>query len=184
MEYTRQSIITLIAIVSVLAVGALLTWYIIATHDSRQPSAADSLFAAASSTSFTDTAGNVVALDAYDRQVRVINSWASWSPFSVQELQDLNTIAAEYAQDEVVVLAVNRDEPAERIEAFLNTLPELAHITFVVDTEDGLYDSFSGYAMPETLIYDARGNLIHHQRGVLTLDELRRYTEEAIAATR
>jgi cytochrome c biogenesis protein CcmG, thiol:disulfide interchange protein DsbE len=183
MEYTRQSLLTLIAIGIVLSIGVLLTWYIVATHDSRQPSAADTLFATASSTSFTDTAGNVVELESFDRQVRIINSWASWSPFSTQELQDLNTIATEYADHNVVVLAINRDEPAERIEAFLQTLPDVSAITFVVDTEDGLYESFSGYAMPETLIYDARGNLVHHKRGVATLEELRSYTEQAIAAS-
>ena len=95
----------------------------------------------------------------------------------------LNTLAGEYKDRGVVVLAINRNEPPERIEAFLNTLPPLPNITFIRDTADLLYAASAGYTMPETLFYSSDGELIFHKHGALTIDELRTRTESALTTS-
>ncbi len=140
----------------------------------------DTLFSGSENGVFVDSAGSPVSFEAYEENVRVINSWATWTPFSVEELQNLNTVAGEYKDRGVVVLAINRDEPPERIEAFLMTLPPLPNITFIRDTEDMLYANSAGYTMPETLFYDNEGNLVTHKRGQLSLDEMRAEIESSL----
>lgn len=183
MQQNHQTSITIALLLSSLVVFVMVTWYILGTRKDTTADAPE-LNNAASSTTFISDNGEVVSLAEFNDTVRVINAWATWSPFSVQELQDLQTLANEYKDQQVRVIAVNRDEPQHRIDAFKQSLPELSQIVFLRDTEDGLYASFSGYAMPETLFYDRRGNLIHHQRGVLTLEEMRTYVEAAIASSK
>ncbi len=131
---------------------------------------------------FVDNQGQPMDFESYKKSIRIINSWATWTPFSKDELQTLNTVAGEFKDRGVVVLAVNRDEPQERIDAFLASLPPLPNITFVRDTADMLYAASAGYTMPETLIYSSEGVLLFHKRGVTSIDELRSEAEKAIAA--
>lgn len=179
--FKNKNVYLIIALLLFLVVVFLITLYVLKRN--QEPAAIDSLFTADAPGTFVDTQGNDIAFEDFDNKVRIINAWATWSPFSTDELQALNAIGEEYKDREVVVLAVNRDEPAERIEAFLNTLPDLPNITFVRDTTDQLYGAFEGYAMPETLFYDADGSLIFHKRGVLTTDEMRTHIESALQSS-
>ncbi len=174
----RKHIYIVCALVIVLALMLAAVLYIRLVKNA-EPSAIDTLLEA-SSVALVDPQGNPVDLATYDETVRIINSWATWSPFSPEELVALNTLAGEYKDRGVVVLAINRNEPKERIEAFLSTLPPLPNITFIRDTADLLYAASAGYTMPETLFYSRDGELIFHKRGALTLDELRMQTESAL----
>ncbi len=175
---TKKNLVLLAFLVFILGVVLLATIYIARLN--QEPSEIDSLLNLDQAGVFLAENGDDISFSNFDNKVRIINSWATWSPYSTEELIALNEHAKNYQDKNVVVLAVNRNEPPDRIEAFMNTLPELSHITFVRDTADQLYGAFSGYAMPETLFYDAEGNLIFHKRGVLTKDELYQYTEASI----
>jgi hypothetical protein len=37
--------------------------------------------------------------------------------------------------------------------------------------------------MPETIFYDARGNVVHHKRGDMTKEEMKKLLLETIAAS-
>lgn len=117
------------------------------------------------STYYTDLAGNKVSLEQYLGRIMVVNSWASWSPFSVTELTSLQKLAEKYNTNEVVFLAINRKESKDQAQRFVNTLPELTSIEVVIDVDDHFYTSVGGYAMPETIIYDKTGNIIEHIHG-------------------
>lgn len=120
---------------------------------------------------YTDLAGNPVDLRAYKGGVIIINSWASWMPFSQTELPLLNQIKERYG-DAVTLLAINRMEDTALIQAYLTTLPGMSSTIFLADPADTFYRAVGGYAMPETVVYAVDGTIVFHARGVLVESEL------------
>jgi thiol-disulfide isomerase/thioredoxin len=129
---------------------------------------------------YTDLQGNPITFEAYEGKVRVVNSWASWTPFSVAELTDLESLAQEFKSKDVVILAINRKEPKEIANQFLKTIQEFKEIVFIIDITDAYYASTRGFAMPETVIYDATGKIVFHKRGQMTKEEMQKYVTLAI----
>ena len=128
---------------------------------------------------FTDLEGNPVTFTEYEGKVRIVTSWASWNPFSAQELETFEAVAQTYIDKEIVIIAINRKEPKEQAQRFLKTLPQFPHIIFAIDQSDAFYSSVGGYAMPETIFYDNSGNIIEHVRGTLTQEQIRIYIDRA-----
>jgi thiol-disulfide isomerase/thioredoxin len=156
-----------------------------AREEKRELAASDaaaSLTTSPSSAKYTDFAGNPADLEQYVGQVLLVNSWASWSPFSAAELTLLAETAETYAAQGVVVIAINRAEVKSSAESYLKTIGVGERVKLIMDTDDNYYESIGGYTMPETLIYDRKGNVIAHKRGSLTKSELLSYVEEALAS--
>ncbi len=130
---------------------------------------------------YTDLNGNSVSLEQYLGKILVVNSWASWSPFSTGELILLQEIAQNYNQKEVIFLAINRKETREQAQRFANTLPELNSLLVVIDTEDRFYTSIGGYAMPETVIYNQKGDLVEHIHGTIKKEGIKSKLDELLS---
>lgn len=125
-----------------------------------------------SASPYTDLAGQPFSFAAYRGKIRVVNVWASWSPYSAKELPMLNTIATQYADKNVVVIAVDRKEDRFRAAAYLKTIPSTSRVHIAIDQTDSYYHSIGGYAMPETLVYNTDGAIVLHKRGPITQSEL------------
>jgi thiol-disulfide isomerase/thioredoxin len=170
----RTPIIVSFLLVSVLSAVAYTTYFLHKRAlDEANNEANKTLFNAEAAAAYVDMQGNKASLEDYRGSILVVNDWASWSPYAVEELPLLEKIAAEYEGKKVVVLAINRKEVRTQAERFLNTIPAIPHVKIIVDTNDFFYGATGGYAMPETLIYGTDGSLAAHVRGVLKEDELR-----------
>ncbi len=177
----KSHVITLIVLVCIVICASSLAYYL---HDRAYKNALNeankSLFNADAAAAYIDMEGNQASLDSYRGSVLIVNNWASWSPFATEELPLLEKIAAEFANEKVVVLAVNRKETHDQALRFLNTLPPLTHVKVIIDTKDYFYGVTGGYAMPETLIYNKEGVLLDHVRGVLQFDTLHAEIEASL----
>lgn len=180
----RTTIITITILVAILLAGA----FFISTLDEKQSErelaesdAAAVLSDTASSTPYTDFAGNQAKLDQHLGQVLVVNSWASWSPSSGDELSLLANVAAEYETASVQVIAINRAENRRIAESYLRTIGVDQRVKLIIDTDDRYYRDIGGYTMPETLFYDRKGNVVHHQRGPLTASQVSYFIDQALA---
>ncbi len=122
--------------------------------------------------SYTDLEGNPVNLTSFKGKPLIVNSWATWMPFSQTELPLLAKIKAEKG-DAINVLAINRMEDKAVIKSFMGVFSIPNSIVFLVDPTDHYYTVTGGYAMPETIFYDADGVILSHKRGNMTEDELR-----------
>lgn len=180
----NATIITLLIMGAVVVVGAL---YIADISNDWKRSGLNASDIASiepgSGAAYTDLGGATVDLFSFEGRTLVINSWASWSPYSVQELRDLSAIAREYKERGVTVIAMNRKEDRYVAEAFLSTVGPLSDLIILLDPDDRFYGSLDGFAMPETVFYDRHGNISYHHRGVLSLDDMRGYLEEALRET-
>lgn len=123
---------------------------------------------------YTDLDGNPVSLVDYKGKPLIINSWATWMPFSAQELQLLGSAQKKFG-DAVVIIAINRMEDVATIRAYKEYINAPQNIIFLSDPTDNFYKAVGGYAMPETVIYNDEGVIITHARGVLD--------EESLSAT-
>jgi thiol-disulfide isomerase/thioredoxin len=112
----------------------------------------------------------------YRGRIIVANSWASWCPYCVNELPDFAQVQSEYSQD-VVILAINRQESKNVINNFVCELGVKDSLVYVLDPRDEFAVSIDRFAMPETVIYDAQGELVDHKRGPMNADELRKRIE-------
>lgn len=176
----KRNFLLLLALLCILIVAGTITYVIYKTPNDASNSNASQDLLVSKTAVYTDLEGNPFTFELYEGKVRVVNAWASWSPFSYAELKDLETLAREYEDKEVVFIAINRKESKEQAKSYLSTIQEFKKMIFAIDVTDAFYTSIKGYAMPETVFYDARGNVVFHKRGNMTLEEMREHIEAVL----
>lgn len=119
-----------------------------------------------------DYDGNEVSLSDFEGKAFVINSWASWCPFCVDELSDFGALQEEF-KDTIVVIAIDRSESLSQAKSFSDNLGVTDKMIFLLDPKDIFYQSIGGFSMPETLFVDADSNIRVHKRGPMELSEMR-----------
>ncbi len=118
-----------------------------------------------------DAIGNNISLSEVEGKLKIINFWASWSPYSKDELSALVQLKKEYGKD-LAIVALNRDvNPAEG-EVFLESLKLDNVIVFIYDKNDVYFKKVGGYAMPETLFLDRDSSILMHKHGPMSYDEM------------
>lgn len=132
------------------------------------------------SVSYLDIEGNVVDLTQFKGRPLIINSWASWVPFSKDELKLLEGVQDLYGE-KIVILAINRKEDTAVIKSYLSAMGISGKVLFLVDPIDNFYNVIGGFATPETVFYNSDGTMREHKRGVLTESELYGYIDALIA---
>ena len=123
--------------------------------------------------SFEDYDGNTVSLRGFKGTPIVVNSWAVWCPFCLEELPAFAEVVNEFEGD-VVVIAVDRAEPLSLAKEFSDKLGVTDDLLFVLDPSDSFYKAIGGFSMPETIFVDKEGVIQEHKRGPMDADEFRR----------
>jgi thiol-disulfide isomerase/thioredoxin len=155
-------------------IGAVTTGYVIYNNKNGITEEAVSAFSNTQGEEpYSDLLGNPVSLDAYLGNILVVATWASWSPFSQADLTMLNDLASELNDEEVIFMAINRKETKEQAERFLVTQPKFDKLKLILDPRDHYYLAVGGFAMPEVLVYNQRGEVVLHQRGVANREEIK-----------
>jgi len=171
---TKKTTVILILIVVTLLVAAVATYKVVQKNKNTINEETKEIFSSESKDfTYTDINGNEVSLEQYLGKILVVTSWASWSPFSKNDLVDLDDLASNYSQSEVVFIAINRKETKEMAERYMNTLPDLDNILIVLDPSDHFYTAVSGYAMPETVVFDTKGEVVLHVNGVVKTKDIK-----------
>jgi len=128
-----------------------------------------------------DNDGNDVSLSDFDGKVRIVNSWAVWCPFCKEELKDFAIVQEEFG-DQVVVIAIDRQESLEKTKEFTDSIGVTDKLIFLLDPSDSFYESIGGFSMPETLFIDGERNIIIHKRGPMKADEIREKVQSILGA--
>lgn len=131
---------------------------------------------------YTTLQGEPTTIEARGDEVLVVNMWASWSPYSNGDFTVLSSIEAKYG-DRVRIIALNRMETAATAQAYLasiQTIQTHEGIEYILDSTDYFFKTTGGYAMPETVVFDAIGNVILHERGIATESELSSAIDEIL----
>lgn len=120
-----------------------------------------------------DLEGNEVSLSDYRGKIVVLNFWAVWCKYCVEEMPDFNELDKELAEaGDAVVLAVNVDEPYETVNGFLTK----NDIDIKVLMDEGArvsWELFGVNSYPTTFIVNKDGSLYAYLPGKTDLKTMR-----------
>jgi peroxiredoxin len=125
-----------------------------------------------------DDRGAPASLANYRGKVVVMNLWASWCPPCRAEMPDLQSVAAEFARDDVVVVGVNQGESAQRASAFAQSLG----IRFPIWIDDGQQYGrvYAALGLPTTVVIDRDGVVESGFDGPMTIAQMRSTIARAV----
>lgn len=110
----------------------------------------------------------------------VLNFWASWSPFSKDELRDWAYMQKEFSTS-VAILAINRAEQKPIAERHAKTIDgAYGNYPLLLDSTDDIWKLYKGFAMPTSIFIDKKGIIRDVKFGPLTLDEMRERVRKTI----
>lgn len=138
---------------------------------SAPPPADENTFREEYSLVLKDYSGNDVKLSDYRREILIVYAWASWCPYCGKELEYLSELKGRYG-DDLSIIAVNRAEPLVDAKDFTDKLSGMDRLSLLLDSTDALYKAIDGYAMPETIFINSRGDIVYHQRGPIKPEEV------------
>ncbi len=162
----RNIFIALLLAVALLLIGSAFYyffWY--------QPPPDEATFREEYALILKDYAGNDVKLSDFRREILIVYAWASWCPYCGKELEYLAELKGRYG-DNLSIVAVNRAEPLVEAKDFTDKLHGVEKLVLLLDSSDALYKQIDGFAMPETIFINSRGDIIYHQRGPIKPEEV------------
>lgn len=104
-----------------------------------------------------DLDGNTHSLSDFHGRPVIINFWATWCPPCRAEMPDLQRVYENYQDDDLVILAINNDEPPDVIIDFV----EEYDLTFLILLDEGLDVTrlYEVQAYPSTFFLDRAGRI-------------------------
>lgn len=105
--------------------------------------------------SLMTSGGETITLSDLRGQPVIVNFWATWCPPCLEEMPALQEVYDAHRDDGLVVLAINQDEPADRVVRFA----EQHGLTFplLLDPEFDVTDRYQVGLLPSTFFVDRAG---------------------------
>jgi len=107
--------------------------------------------------------GTRIRLSSLRGRVVVLDFWATWCGPCVRAMPELEKCVSGFDSDQVVLLAVNQEEPAAQIREFL----ELRNldITVALDPQGRIGGQYGVDDIPQTIVVGPDGNVVWHSLG-------------------
>jgi len=109
------------------------------------------------------SAADSLQLEDYAGKVVVLDFWASWCVPCRRSFPWMNDMQDKYADQGLVIIAVNLDNNAVDAARFLQEYP--ASFRIVYDSDKALAQQFDVQAMPSSFLIDRDGKVIDAQMG-------------------
>ena len=165
-------------VVVILIIVVAAVWY--ATKSSDRTGVEDTggavTLASISGLALTDLAGQSAGLAGYGGKPLVVNAWAAWCPFCIDELPAFVELQKELG-DAVTIVAIDRAESAGVAAEYIDQLGIRDELVWQLDPSDSFYAQIGGFSMPETLFFNSDGSLGFHKRGPMDVAEIRQRIE-------
>lgn len=125
-----------------------------------------------------DLAGNAISLHQFRGQPVMVNFWATWCPPCRHEMPELQAAYEQYQADGLVILALNRDEPAAVVNQFFY---EEMGLTFtpLLDEKGVVANGYGIFNYPTTVFINEEGMVTAVHRGPLTQTQISNYLNAA-----
>lgn len=182
MQNKRTTFLILFVLVALLLSAAYYTYQIKKEKKYAESDFAQMAEADGASFTYKTLDGQTVDMHSYRGSYLVVNTWATWTPFSVDELKMIHTVASEYS-DKIVFLAINRKEASPLVASFVGKLGINDVPLVLLDEFDTFFKSIDGFAMPETIMYDQSGAIVYRSRGPMKEEVFRAALDTMLATS-
>jgi thiol-disulfide isomerase/thioredoxin len=108
-------------------------------------------------------AGELPDLDAYRGQVVLVDFWASWCVPCRRSFPWMNEMHDKYADDGLVIVAVNVDNAPQEAAAFLQDYPARFRVAY--DSDQSMARDFDVQAMPSSFLIGRDGAIVGRHFG-------------------
>lgn len=119
--------------------------------------------------------GESVRLSDFKGKNVLVNFWATWCPYCVKEMPDLNQLYTEHKENDFVVLAVDVGESKETVEKYLKdqdyTFPVL------LDKDGSISIKYMVRGLPTSFMIDKEGNIRAIKMSMMTYSEMKEMLE-------
>ena len=107
-------------------------------------------------------------LSDYRGKIVVVNFWASWCPYCLDEMPDFEKLSHVYA-DTVVVLGINRGEKETIVEDYSHNKVKVSY-PILLDSNEDVSNVYVLKGMPVTYFIDQDGNIRNRYFGQITYE--------------
>ncbi|GFP75737.1 TlpA family protein disulfide reductase [Clostridium fungisolvens] len=117
--------------------------------------------------------GKEVSLSELKGKNVFINFWATWCPYCVQEMPEIEKLYQETKNSDLIILGIDIGEDNDTVRDFLNKNKLNFNILF--DYDESVATNYNITALPTSLFIDKNGTIIKKKIGPMTLDEMKSY---------
>ena len=117
-----------------------------------------------------DLDGNIITLASLGGKNLIINFWATWCPFCVDEMPDLQKLYENYKDEDLVVIAINIQESKSRVTKFLED--EGIDLPILLDEKGTTAITYGANSIPLTIAVNKEGVVVAGHRGKLTYEQM------------
>lgn len=123
-----------------------------------------------------DLSGNDIRLSDYGGKIVILNFWAVWCKYCIEEMPDFNTLDKELEETgDAVILAVNVQESKQTVQKYL-TENDIG-LKVLMDEDGAIASTYSVSGYPTTFIINPDGSLYAHIPGKTDIDILHKLLE-------
>ncbi len=128
---------------------------------------------AAPNFTLANAAGEVVSLEEFvGEKAVIVNFWASWCTFCLEEMPDLEAVGREFS-DDLVILGINNQETPQQGEPFA-LARGVTYPLLYLPRDDQIVKAYQVLAMPTTYYLDVDGIIVDRKLGFDAREEIRR----------
>lgn len=121
--------------------------------------------------------GEKVSLSDYKGKIVFLNFWATWCPYCVKEMPDLDRIYRENEDNDFVVLAVSVGEPKSDVSDFIKD--KEYSFPILLDTKGEIAIKYFVRGIPTTYVIDKDGNIRTFRMTMLAYPEMKELLDNA-----
>lgn len=130
--------------------------------------------------SLPDLQGKTVSLQDVSGKIVLVNFWATWCPYCVEEMGALEAAQKKYSGRAFTVLAVN--VMSRETESGIRAFVEKGGYTFPVllDIEGKASNAYGIYSIPTSYLIDGRSRVRWVKQGPVTEEEIEQKVEQLL----
>lgn len=109
----------------------------------------------------------------------VLDFWAAWCPFCVEEMLELQKAQEKYS-DQLVMIGVHRTDTENKNTGIKFARQRGVSYLLVTDNNGALYKAAGGFGMPVAIYIDSDGTIVEIKSGPKTKEEIKKRISELV----